>query len=469
MIVDQLRTYAAASPEAPFLLTPERAWSYQASFEIAGRLAARLKSLGLKHFGLCLPDGPEAILLMLAADAAGATLCLVNPRFTPDEVRQVRDRFDLERLVVAAPDPALGEGLVEAGSLFRDCESAAYGRAPEPSSDPSSRCLVLTTGTTGAPKGAVYAWNDLLAQTKRHERFARTRWLLVYHLNHFAGLQVLAHVLANGATVVIPASRDMAEVLAAIRRHGVEFISATPTFWRLFNSAVAPHESADLPVRQITIGGEAVTSDVLEGLRQRLPQARISQVYATTELGSCFSVRDGEKGFPVSFLTMDGDDASARDVDLKIVDGQLHVRSRRGMMAYYGDAAQRQGTWQPTGDLVRIDGDRVVFLGRLSEVINVGGVKVHPIEVEDVILRLPEVRNAHVYGRPNPITGNIIVADVVPAPCAAGAEGLVNLVRNHCERELDRYRQPRLVRVVAELAEANDKVLRRAAVEPSVV
>jgi acyl-CoA synthetase (AMP-forming)/AMP-acid ligase II len=322
-------------------------------------------------------------------------------------------------------------------------------------SDTTARLIILTTGTTGQPKGAVYSWQDLASQAKVKPQFQGTRWLLAYNLNHFAGIQMVNHVLFNAANLVIPHQRDMPTILKILKDQQVEYVSATPTFWRVFLTACRPVDAEELELKHITIGGEAVTQEILVGLRDLLPDTAISQVYATTEVGSCFSVRDGERGFPASLL-----DRAQGNVKLKVIDGELYVRSTNSMIGYVeSDIEDLRGSWHATGDLVRIEGDRVIFMGRKSELINVGGVKVHPLEVEEAILELPQVQTVRVHGRPNPITGRAVVADIVPAG-DQDEERLKELVRKHCATRLDRYSWPRLIRIVPELPKSNQKLIR---------
>ena len=202
-------------------------------------------------------------------------------------------------------------------------------------------------------------------------------------------------------------------------------MSATPTFWR-FLLAEARSRKTTLPaLEQITLGGEASPGDLLEDLRATFPGAKVSQVYATTELGSITSVRDGMPGLAVDALFSESNPTSS----VRVTDGELWVRAGAGMLGYAGDedsGAAPAGTapddWRPTGDLVEIVGDRVLFRGRKSEVINVGGVKVHPLPVEDRIASLESVALARVFGRPNPLTGSIVAAEIVPVGGVAGAD-----------------------------------------------
>src|SRR5262249_52316238 len=146
-----------------------------------------------------------------------------------------------------------------------------------PADHPDAQVIILTTGTTGEPKGVLYRWPDLAAQIQVRDSHANSRFLLAYPLNHFAGMQMLLHTLCNGATLVIANSLEMADVLAVMQRHGVDRMSATATFWRFFASYCGGKTPEGVKLRSITLGGEACTSALLTQLEQMFPGVPISQ------------------------------------------------------------------------------------------------------------------------------------------------------------------------------------------------
>jgi acyl-CoA synthetase (AMP-forming)/AMP-acid ligase II len=238
-----------------------------------------------------------------------------------------------------------------------------------------------------------------------------------------------------------------------MREHGVTHVSATPTFWRFVVALLDRRTADDIPLRQITLGGEAVPEPLLEDLRSLFPAARISQVYGATEFGLGVSVRDGRAGLPVSVLDRDEN----ATVQMRITDGQLEVRSSVGMLGYHGEDDAEEG-WRPTGDLVEIEGDRIVFVGRAHERINVGGVKVHPLPIEDVIGRVDGVALVRAYGRSNPVTGQIVAVDVVPR-AGRDQEVLEAAIRAACD-SLPPAARPRRIRFVEALDVRGHKIAR---------
>jgi acyl-coenzyme A synthetase/AMP-(fatty) acid ligase len=197
-----------------------------------------------------------------------------------------------------------------------------------------------------------------------------------------------------------------------------------------------------------------VPPGLIEELEAAFPKAKVSQVYAASEFGATGSVRDNRNGLPLSVLDR-GDDA---DVQMKIVDGELWVRSRVGMLGYYGDEPLDPDGWRRSGDLVEVEDDRILFRGRNSDIINVGGVKVHPLPIEERISAVPGVEMARVFGRPNRMTGAIVAAEIVAAD-GTDEEELEDAIRAACE-DLVAAARPRSIKFVDEIVTQGNKITR---------
>lgn len=268
-----------------------------------------------------------------------------------------------------------------------------------------------SSGTTGAPKRLRHDF-DRLRGRLRGVAEEGARWLLTYDPGAFAGLQVMLTAAAAGALLVaMPRSASVGVgipgLAEAARRHAVTHVSGTPSFWRAFLMALG---DAVLPLRAVTLGGEAADQPLLDRLAGRFPGARLRHIYASTEAGALFAVADGRAGFPASWL-----DDAPDGLALRIVDGVLEVRSPRAAPG----TADAEG-WLSTGDLVDRQGDRVLFAGRLDGLVNVGGVKVSPEAVERRLLAVGGVADAAVSAVPSPITGHLLTATIVPAPGVDG-------------------------------------------------
>jgi acyl-CoA synthetase (AMP-forming)/AMP-acid ligase II len=452
-LIELLRRVATADPDRTAIITDDGARTYGALAEQAEAVAAGLASRGIARFATVTDDAAAVVALLAGASLAGREVCQYPPTDDPVPVQELAGRFDHDVIVTDRVALAGVAGRVAVDDL---ASATAGGRGAGPADPPAVRpLLVLTTGTTGAPRGVRHDWGRVLRGTDRIRPAAGQRWLLAYGLHQFAGLQILVHVLAAGATLVAPAERRPKDGLAALRRHEVSHASATPTWWRFLLAELQSEGRPAPALEQITLGGEAAPGPLLEQLAATFPSAHLSHVYAASEIGSTGSVRDGRSGLDVSILDR-GDDA---DIAMRIVDGELWVRSRIGMLGYYGEDPVDPDGWRPSGDLVEVVGDRIEFRGRTTEVINVGGVKVSPLPIEDLVEAVPGVEIARVFGRPNKMTGAIVAVEAVAAPGSDPAI-VTEAIRTACA-ELPAAARPRSIRIVDELATHGGKRTRR--------
>lgn len=299
---------------------------------------------------------------------------------------------------------------------------------------PGFAVLLETSGTTGTPKLIRHNFQRLRGRL-RGAADPSARWLLAYEPAAFAGLQVILTALAAGATLVSAPGVGAGELARLAVRNAVTYISATPSFWRSFLlslDGVAP------PLAAVTLGGEVADQPLLDRLAERFPTAKLRHIYASTEAGALFAVGDGQAGFPAAWL-----DGGIDGVGLRLNDGVLEVNSPRAMLGH-GDG------WLSTGDFVELRGDRALFAGRIDGRINVGGVKVSPEAVEQVLLDVPGVRDALVQAAANPVTGHILTALVVPAPEVD--EAALRAAIRSAVADLPPAARPRLVTMTGSIA-----------------
>jgi acyl-CoA synthetase (AMP-forming)/AMP-acid ligase II len=235
--------------------------------------------------------------------------------------------------------------------------------------------------------------------------------------------------------------------VARLSERGVTHISGTPSHWRkLLMSGAA----ADFLPRYVRLSGEIADQAVLDGLAQAFPNASVGHAYASTEAGVGFAVNDGREGFPASLIGPDRD-----GVEMKVVDGSLRIRSKRAAHAYVGKHAAAltdADGFVDTGDMLELRGDRYHFVGRRGGIINIGGLKVHPEEIEAVINAHAEVRMSRAKSRRSPITGSIVVADVVLTAEGAGREKEIREeILGSCRAALASHKVPAVIRFVETL------------------
>jgi acyl-coenzyme A synthetase/AMP-(fatty) acid ligase len=450
VLIELVRQAAARGRGQPVVITSEHSESYGECLQRSETVARGLHAREIARFGCALAAPQDIIVAAVASTATGSEACLYPRDLDAEGLSRLAGRF-------AHPVVLTDAGMELSGTRSLPLAELESAGGPElPSVPGRAPVLVLTTGTTGEQKGARHDFSRLVRAVRRADERPGTRWLLAYNLNQFAGIQIMLHVLVSRATLVVPRSRRAEDVIEAIRTNQVTHASATPTFWRLLVGRLDQERARELPLAQITLGGEAAPEGLIAKLRSLFPDARISHVYAGTEFGSAVSVRDGRSGLPLSVLDRDAD----AEIQLRIVDGELQIRSRVGMLGYH-QGNDDEGDWRPTGDLVEVRGDRIYFVGRKTEIINVGGAKIHPLPVEELACAVEGVQLAAVYGRPNPVTGQIVAMDVVAAPGVDTAELEVRL-RDACQA-LPAAGRPRRIRFVEELEIKGNKLMRRGA------
>jgi acyl-CoA synthetase (AMP-forming)/AMP-acid ligase II len=300
----------------------------------------------------------------------------------------------------------------------------------------ATQVVVATSGTSGPPKLVEHSWDSLLAAARLAEQWHGLGWILLYDATRWAGIQVWLQALLTGGRLVVPASREPDTILRAIVDTEATVLPTTPTLLRRLLAAGDPALVARARVERITLGGEAADGPLLEQARTAFPDAKLTQVYATTELGEVFRVADGRPGFPAAWLGRalpGGGRLSTRR------DGELLVQLSR-------DTADVS-----TGDLVERRGDRYEFTGRRSDVIVVSGAKVFPRRVEECLRGEPGVSDARVYGLPSAATGELVAAEIVladPLPPGMTPESVRAAALVACRTGLEPAAVPRILDIV---------------------
>ena len=376
----------------------------------------------------------------------------------------------VRRLTILPPDTA-AEHL---GTLFACAEADAVvideGTPSQTAFDPPARVVcapaivpaelslpqlptewvLLTSGTSGVPKMAVHDLASLIAPIGAGQRLdGAVVWGTFYDIRRYGGLQIFLRAIVGGASLVLScAGEPIVDHLARLGRCGVTHLSGTPSHWR---RALMSPEIGKISPRYVRLSGEIADQAILDSLRAVFPDAVVGHAYASTEAGVAFEVDDGLAGFPDGFLEHDRD-----GVELKLVDDALRIRSPRTAQRYLGaqPALRDRDGFVDTGDMVERRGDRYVFAGRRGGIINVGGLKIHPEEVEAVINRHPQVRMSLVRPKQNPVTGSIVIADVVlKADCerSGGELQIKNDILELCRKVLPRHKVPASISIVPAL------------------
>ncbi|MCX4746053.1 fatty acid--CoA ligase family protein [Kitasatospora sp. NBC_01287] len=338
-----------------------------------------------------------------------------------------------------------GSGGRELSRTGQRAEHELYGQLRE-TGHPG--LVLFSSGTTGRSKASVLDFSKVLG---RYAPGGKPRRILSFlSLDHIGGINTLLHTLVQGGTVITVADRTPETIFEAIARHRVEVLPTTPTFLNmvLISGVLERHDCSALQL--VTYGTEPMPIRTLKRLAEALPAVRFKQTYGLSELGILPTKSRGDDTLWVKL--------GAAGFEHKIVDSVLWIRSEMAMLGYLNaEAPFDEDGFFNTQDVVETDGEWVKILGRRSEIINVGGEKVYPSEVESVVLEVPGIAEATVSGHPSHVTGMIVKATVLLAPDVdEDVRAVQRRVREHCRTKLEGFKVPALV-VVSEAAQHSDR------------
>lgn len=408
----------------------------------------------LEHFRgrvvmLAMRDQLSTALALVELDGVAQRLILSTPDLSAEQINEVAD--------IAQADAILVDGGTAAPETLQVATYAPAARAtPKPEhvqrrASHTTEWILLTSGTTGLPKLVLHTFESLAGALPRQSDSIRPMvWSTFYDIRRYGGLQIYLRALLSGSPMVLSSAGEATRgffIRAAAA--GVTHISGTPSHWR---RALMSGDACLISPEYVRLSGEVADQTILDNLRAAYPSARIGHAFASTEAGVAFEVNDGLAGFPADLIEKPG------AIELQVRDGTLWIRSRRTAAKYLGENASTLASedgFVDTGDMLELLADRYYFRGRKGGIINVGGLKVYPEEVEAVLNADSRVRMSLVKGRRSPITGAVIVAEVVLAddsvPDLQRTQDLKNELLNACRRNLAAHKVPALLRFVPAL------------------
>src|ERR1700692_3055121 len=387
-------------------------------------------------------------LALVELDGVARRIVLCTPELTPVELARLAQTAQADAIVVDTAPAATTSGLAPYTPALRPIPGLVNRLGSV-----ATEWILLTSGTTAQPKLVLHTLQSLGgALPTRPPSGTRFIWSTFYDIRRYGGLQIYLRAVLSGSSLVLSsAGEPTVDFLARAAAAGVTHISGTPSHWR---RALMSGEAAALKPRYVRLSGEVADQSVLDNLRAVYPNALVAHAFASTEAGVAFEVNDGLAGFPQALI-----DNPSGDMELKVVDHTLRIRSGRTATRYLGTAPEvlvSDDGYVDTGDVVELVEGRYYFRGRMGGIINVGGLKVYPEEVESVLNADPRVRMSLVRGRRNPITGAVVVADVVlAAPANPAASDAPDVVRDGlltaCRRVLAAHKVPAILRFVPAL------------------
>jgi acyl-CoA synthetase (AMP-forming)/AMP-acid ligase II len=385
-------------------------------------------------------------LAMIELDGVAKRMLLCPSDLNPGYIQALIKDADIDAIVTDQPPrwTHLGNYLIVGAHL------PVGPLLAKPNTECSTEWLMLTSGTSGVPKIVCYTLDGLCGAivAEGPARGAPAVWATFYDIRRYGGLQIFLRAIIGGGSMVLSASGEpLSDHVARLSARGVTHISGTPSHWR---KLLMSGSATGFAPRYIRLSGEIADQAVLDGLKRAFSGASIGHAYASTEAGVGFAVSDGFEGFPASLIGPNRD-----GVEMKVVDGSLRIRSKRTAHAYIGKSApslaDREG-FVDTGDMVELRGNRYYFVGRRGGIINIGGLKVHPEEIEAVINRHADVRMSRAKARKSPVTGAIVVADVVLTESGAcRAKEIRDEILADCRTHLASHKVPAVIRFVEAL------------------
>jgi acyl-CoA synthetase (AMP-forming)/AMP-acid ligase II len=415
-----------------FIVSRERKYSYGWLREHIAEWKARLAGSEIGRGAVVAVEGdysPEVVALLLALIDAG---CIVVPLAAGSAPQ--REEFR-----------AIAE--VQARICFSEGDSFTITRDDRAVDNPVTQSLIalgdpglvlFSSGSTGKSKAALHNFARLLEKFRVRRNSMVTLTMLL--LDHIGGINTLFYILSNAGTVVAVENRDPDTVCSAIARHRAELLPTSPTFLNLLliSEAWRRHDLSSL--RRITYGTEVMPARTLQRLHEILPEVELLQTYGLSELGI---LRSKSRSSDSLWVRVGGE-----GVETRVQQGTLWIRTRSAMLGYLNAPSpfDEEG-WFNTGDTVEVDGEYLRILGRKSEVINVGGEKVYPVEVENILLDMPNVKDVTVGAMANPITGQVVMARFNLFE-AEGLPAFRRRMREFCGSRLASYKVPAKVEIV---------------------
>ena len=375
----------------------------------------------LKQINLChtIPkyiksENPYTMLLHLIAGMLhGKEMVLLDSDFSDDEVQALGISLsELSKEIVIEEPNQLGS--VE--NVIDRIKKQTW------------KLWMFTSGTTGLPKKVCHSFATLGRNVRSSTRYANHIWAFAYRFSHMAGIQVMLQALLNANPMIYVFESSPVDVVKQLRKYHCTHISATPTFYR----NIIPFITEELPeLSDLTMGGEKYDADICIKMQQLLPNVRLHNIYAATETGSIFNAKDDRFEIPEKLKN------------------KIKISENQELLIHHTLLGEFpvEGEWYNTHDLVEECDGMLTFLSRKSDLINVGGYKVNPLEVEDAILKVPGVLDCIVKGKANSVLGNILTAEIIKKT-GLDAQVLKHSIQRYLKERMQPFKIPRIIKFV---------------------
>jgi long-chain acyl-CoA synthetase len=395
MVADWFYARLAEWGDAPALIFEDRPTSYAELLGLQRAWRERLEARGVGNGSVLAIEGsfsPNACAAFLAGAELGAVLVPLTPL-----MRAHREKFlaiaEASLLIEMQPEDAFV--LTELPHTVQNPLLQKLSARTHPG------LVIFSSGSTGAPKAILHDLSSILEKFRKARQKKTTLTFLLF--DHIGGIDTMLGAFGSGGCVVTVPERTPELVAKAISRHRVHTLPTSPTFLNLFliSGLWQTHDLSSLSV--IAYGTEPMPESLLKRLHDALPHVALVQTYGMSELGVLRSRSKDSESLWIKF--------TGAEFQTKVVDGLLWVKAETAMLGYLNapDLFDADG-WLNTQDAVEVDGEYLRILGRATDLINVGGQKVYPAEVETVLLQMDNVEDVAVFGKAHPMMGQVVAA-----------------------------------------------------------
>lgn len=305
---------------------------------------------------------------------------------------------------------------------------------------PNWSITLFTSGTTGVPKKIKHIFKTIVRFVKTGTKYENNIWGFAYNPTHMAGVQVFFQAILNGNQIIRLFGLSNEEIYQSIKKYHITNISATPTFYRL----LLPSSLTFNSIKKITSGGEKFDNHIIKSIQSVFPNAKITNVYASTEAGTLLAADGDIFAIKPNFENL-----------IRIENNEIIIHKN-----LLGINEQITEDWYKTGDLIEIVSTtplKFKFLSRKSEMINVGGYKVNPNEVEETIRNFPDISDVRVYAKSNSVLGNIICCEIV----SSNKNLEESTLRHFLQEKLQEFKIPRIMNFVSEISTTRTGKIKR--------
>ena len=434
MHVDFLIERFRQASEAPAIVWRDAVTNYGWLAAELERLSATLEERGVPRGAVVSVEAdfsPRAVALLLALIERGAIIVPLTSS-VEEKKPEFRDIAEVECLISLDAEDRLqiaSTGVGARHELLRQLKALGH-----------PGLILFSSGSTGKSKAALHDIVPMLDKFKVPRHTLRTITFLLF--DHIGGFNTLLYNLSNTGCVVTVPDRRPETICRAVQSHRVELLPTSPTFLNLLLVSEAFREYDLSSLKMVTYGTEVMPESTLKRFHAAFPQVKLLQTYGLSEVGI---LRSKSKSSDSLWVKVGGEGFETR-----VVDGMLEIKARSAMLGYLNHPSPFTADgWFKTGDAVEVDGEYLRILGRKSELINVGGEKVYPAEVESVLQLMEGVEDVAVTGQPHPMTGQIVFARVKLTSGETLAEFRVRM-RQFCQDKLARYAVPQKVELVEE-------------------